>query len=387
MLFAAFLIAFVALVRWTSITLASQGRLLFPVIAPISIFTAMGLTTIGYWLLAKRKRKLANSQRNAPVGWSIVPALLAALTLAAPFVYIRPAYRTPMILASTAQLPSDMTPTELYFEDKIRWIGYRVDTPQQRVQPGETMDVTLYWQGLKPLDKNYSAFIRLYGRDAMTVTLLDTYPGGGMWQTTLWQPGDIVADHYRLRVSDTPTNTRLMPTVLNFDVGFWNYKAQHYLNTLDASGKPTSRQQYPAASLNVSSSESSSTADMRRFDKANVRHVIVAQEGRNVTLKLDWLVTGDVAEDYTTFVQLFDTTGKQVPVSGDKPSLFAPRWWRKSDVIVGDTYTIALPADFPSGQYMLKFGLYNKAGARMPAFDAKGQPINDAAISVPVAIQ
>jgi hypothetical protein len=47
---------------------------------------------------------------------------------------------------------------------------------------------------------------------------------------------------------------------------------------------------------------------------------------------------------------------------------------------------IPLPADLPPGEYTVKFGLYKADGTRMPAFDADGQPIPDAAISVPVTL-
>jgi len=401
MLLVAFAVALIALVRWTSLTLASQGRLLFPVIAPISVFMALGLTRLVSGVASGLGHQPASP--GAPLaralkGWvpGGIMATLALLTLAAPFIYIRKAYQTPVILPNPSALPSDITLTELYFEDKIRWIGYRVETPRQRVRPGETLDVTLYWQGLKPLDKNYSAFIRLYGRDVVTVTLLDTYPGGGMWQTTEWRPGQVVADRYRLRIGDTLTNTRLMPTALKLDVGFWDYTTQHFLTTLDGGGKPTGRQRYEVAGLNDHAGGATQgggkpeTLEPDRFERATMRAISVTQQGQAVNLKLDWIVTDDFSDDYTTFVQLFDITGKQLPLQGDMPALsgqFAPKWWRRDDIIAGDTYTITLPNDFPSGQYTLAFGLYNKGNVRMPAFDAHNQPIPDSAIHVPIMIQ
>ncbi len=396
MLFAAFAIAFFALVRWTSITLASQGRLLFPVIAPISIFVAAGLLSLA--LNVKRQISALTFDVLRLVSTTISIGL-AALTLAAPFVYIKPAYQTPTVLKSESQLPTDIQNTELYFEDKIRWLGYRVDTPAQRIRPGEILDVTLYWQGLKPLDTNYSAFIKLLGRDDVEVAKLDTYPGGGMWQTTLWQTGDIVADHYRIRVPDTPTSTYAMPTVLRLDVGFWDFKAKRFLDTLDASGKPTGRQRYEAASLNsgravlplsVGTVGTVGTVSGQYFEKTKVRGVLVSSNRTEVRLQLDWLVVADVTEDYTTFVQLFDYTGKKMDPQADGKALnggFAPRWWRAGDVVVGDGYIIPLPQNFPPGKYTVKFGLYNKDGARMPAFDDTGQRIGDDALSVPVEIK
>ncbi|GIV84489.1 MAG: hypothetical protein KatS3mg052_1496 [Candidatus Roseilinea sp.] len=383
MLFSAFWVAFGALVRWTSLTLASQGRLLFPVIAPISIFLALGLLS-----LAARASRIAHL-RNAPRALAVaIPTALAALTLLAPFVYIRPAYALPQRLPPDAPLALDRQ-TELIFEDKIRYLGFQVHNPKQRVAPGEVLDVTLYWQALRPLDRNYSAFIRVYAKGEQLAHVLDTYPGGGMWQTTLWRPGEIIADRYRLRLEDTLTTTQLAPSTLWLDVGFWDFTAQRFLPTFDPAGQPTGRQRYEAASLNLARP----TPNFRtkaRFEKVALTAIRAEQAGRVVILNLDWLVTDDFTEDYTTFVQLFDAAGNKLPPQADgraKGGDFAPRWWRAGDLILNDAYSVNLPEDFPPGQYTIKFGLYNADGARMPAFDAAGRAIPEAALSVPIAIR
>jgi hypothetical protein len=390
MLFSAFAVAFVALIRWTSLTLASQGRLLFPVIAPISIFTAIGLSRIAYSVspppMGGKRIAYPRATRYVIL---IIPVALAALTLLAPFVYIRPAYALPQVIATDGPLVTGITPTELYFEDKIRWVGFRVNNPGQRVKPGDELDVTLYWQALQPFDKNYSAFIKVYGKGDVPVHELDTYPGGGMFQTTLWQPGDLIADRYRLRIEDNMTNTQLMPTALRLDVGFYDFTTKQELTTLDGSGSPTGRQRYEAAGMNVPPpTPSFSVAE--RFEKVTLTGVRAEQDGDRIVLTLDWLASDDFTQDYTTFVQLFDASGAQLAPQGDGRALggdFSPRWWRAGDLILNDAYAIALPPDVAPGNYTLKFGLYAKDGTRMPAFDAAGQPINDAALPVPITIE
>jgi hypothetical protein len=384
MLFSAAFVAFVALIRWTSITLASQGRLLFPVIVPISIFTALGLLRVLMALAAWVKR---------PVARWVAPALmgaLAALTLLSPFVYIAPAYAAPPRLPNEASVPANTQFTQLYFEDKIRWIGYTVHTPAQRVRPGEVLDVTLYWQALQPMERNYSAFIRLLGRDDAPVHVLNTYPGGGMAQTTLWQAGDVIADRYRLRIDDTLTHTQLMPTVLKLDVGFWDFTTKQFLQTFDGQGTPTGRQNYEAAGMAVPLPVAmDEPIEKQRLDKARVSNVKAGYDGKRITLGLDWIVDADVDRDYTTFVQLFDYTGQKLEPQADGRALggaFAPRWWRTGDAVRGDQYVIDLSQPLPAGQYLIKFGLYDQDGQRMPAFD-DGQPINDAAISVPLTVE
>ncbi len=384
MLLSALAVAFIALIRWTSITLASQGRLLFPVIVPISIFTALGLLRVlaamGTWV-------------KRPVATWVAPtliAVLAVLTLLSPFIYIAPAYATPPSLQREADLPADTQFTQLYFEDKIRWIGYTVNTPAQRVRPGDVLDVTLYWQALKPMDRNYTAFMRLLGRDDTPVHVLNTYPGGGMAQTTLWREGEVIADRYRLRIDDTLTNTQLMPTALKLDVGFWDFTIKQFLQTFDGQGNPTGRQNYEAAGMAVPLPvRMDEPIENQRLEKARVSDVKAGYDGKRITLALDWIVDADVDRDYTTFVQLFDYTGKKLDPQADGRALngaFSPRWWRKGDVVRGDQYVIDLPQPLPAGQYLIKFGLYDKDNQRMPAFDGD-QPINDAALSVPLTVE
>jgi len=381
MLAGAVLVALAALVRWTSLTLASQGRLLFPVIASISIFIALGMARLARFALCDRVRYA----QGGLLGFALA---LAALTLAAPFVYIQPAYALPQRLPPD-HLPALDRQTELLFEDKIRYLGFRVDTPRQRVAPGEVLDVTLYWQALRPLERNYSAFVRLIGKGDVPVHVLDTYPGGGMWQTTLWRPGEIIADRYRLRIDDTLTNTRLAPSALWLDVGFWDFTAQRFLQTFDPGGRATGRQRYEAASLNVARPAPTFRL-AQRFERALLTGVRVEQSAQSISLSLDWLATADFTDDYTTFVQLFDARGNKLEPQADGRAQngdFAPRWWRAGDLILNDTYIIALPPGFPPGAYTIKFGLYKADGTRMPAYDADGAPIGEAALSVPVEVK
>jgi hypothetical protein len=177
--------------------------------------------------------------------------------------------------------------------------------------------------------------------------------------------------------------------MLRLDVGFYDFTTKDELATLDGNGNPTGRQRYPAAGLNVPPpTPNFSLAE--RFEKAKLTGARAEQDDDEVRLTLDWLATDDFTQDYTTFVQLFDASGKQLQPQGDGPALngdFSPRWWRTGDLILNDAYTIRLPPDVAPGEYIIKFGLYNKDGQRMPTFDAASQPINDAALSVPIEIK
>jgi len=398
-------VALAALARWTSITLASQGRLLFPVITVIAGFMAIGLAR--FWILDFGFRPIRNTQypirdtqhpipntrsaicAYAQLGLRIAllafPAGLATLTLLAPFVYIQPAYALPPRLSDEAQLPGDVTRAEVRFGDAIRWIGYTVE--RARIEPGGEFVVTLYWQGLRPMTANDSAFIRLYGRDNQPVAVLDTYPGGGMWQTTRWRPGEIIADRYRLRLSDTVST----PAVLRMDVGFWNFDTKVFLPAYDSAGQPIGRPRHDAAAV-VQSAEyaipSTQYSGVPRLSHATPISLTARQAERQLVVSTRWLATQDFIEEFTIFMHLVNDAGVLMaqadgPADNDN---FPIRWWRQGD-LVEDTRAIDLPDGLAAGLYRLEYGFYRPSdGMRLPAFDAQGQPIPDATLREEIRI-
>lgn len=378
-----FAVAFVALIRWTSMTFASQGRLLFPVIAVISTLMSMGLFRLLQVVLrATQQRGLL--RHTAPVIMTALVVGLAALTMLAPLVYIRPAYATPALMDESS-LPADIVPTELYFGDGIRWIGYR--THSERVQPGEEFIITLYWQGLKPISDNYSAFIRLFGRDERELLLLDTYPGGGMWQTTRWLPGQVIADRYRLRIPQTVTVTQAMPTVLRLDVGYWDMQTQQFLQTYDAAGNPTGRQRYEAGALALSASPQPGSG--ARLEQARIASNDTAHVDGRLYFTVTWAVTNDFTDDYTVFAHLFNAAGEKVAQADGRAANgdFSARWWRAGDIIV-DPHVFQLPPELEAGSYEIRYGLYRPSnGARMPASDENRNLLPDMALTLPVTIK
>lgn len=385
---AAAAVAGIALLRWTSMTLASQGRLLFPIVAALSLLLALGLRQLG--VAIRPIRKAAALKRGLAGG---LCAALAVLTLAAPFAYIRPVYTEPARLSSEVDLPPDLARTEVFFEDKMRWIGYRVQAPGQRVRPGDVIDITLYFQGLRAMDLDYSLFIKLFARDVELVGI-DTYPGGGMYQATRWKPGEIVVDRYRLRIPDTVTNTALMPSAIKLDVGVYDFARgtrEGQLRVLNGDGALVSRPQYEAASLNIAEPARAQPA-LYVLDQARVlsaRPLPGAPDAVTLPFEIVWQATADFNADYTVFVQLFDGAGKPVG-QGDSRAMrgeFSSQWWRAGDVIT-DSHSIALSAPLAPGNYAIKYGLYRNAGAqeRMAVKDASGQPVPDAAMTVALEV-
>ncbi len=172
----------VSVLRYMQTTPAAQGRLLFPALAPIGVLMAWGL---GAWT---RRAWLPG----------LVAGGLFALTLAAPFVLIRPAFTKPLV----AQVPADVRPAQTQFGDRVELLGVRFS---DHVEPGGTLRVTTYWRALQETRRDQRLLIRLMRPDGNSAGQLDATLGTNLYPTTLWRPGQIIVDTHNVRAdADLP---------------------------------------------------------------------------------------------------------------------------------------------------------------------------------------
>ena len=82
--------------------------------------------------------------------------------------------------------------------DILRLLGYDLD--QSRAEPGGRLVVTLYWEALKTIDRNYQVFVHLY--DGTMRAQHDGAPECVMNPTTRWEPGQIIVDPHILDIRE-----------------------------------------------------------------------------------------------------------------------------------------------------------------------------------------
>lgn len=369
-------VALTALIRWTSITPASQGRLLFPTITAISTLLAVGALTL-VTTLAPRAGRLAAG---------VMAAGILTLSALSPFLVIAPAYATPNRGPETAFSPAQRT--ELRYGEHgvslVRWLG--VDASPARVRDGDVLRLTFYWQGLQPMDTNYSFAIKVFGPAGEPVSAIDLTPGRGMWQTRRWVPGEVIVEPLALPIQPGGalpdlSELRVDVTVYRFDV---EANTQTPLAVFDGSGAPTGRQQYAISGFSAANPVPAPTT-RQGVSAARVGDTIGATRlADQLVVTTTWYVTQDLTSDargWTVFMHLVDAAGKPV-TQADGPPLggrFPVRWWRVGDVII-DTRKLPLPAGLAAGEYRLLFGLYRPDGdfARMPATGPSGRLPDDA---------
>jgi hypothetical protein len=95
-------------------------------------------------------------------------------------------------------------PLEVTVGSQIRLLGY--DWQTENARPGGQVTVTLYWQALEPIDRNYQAFVHLY--DGRLWAQHDGAPECGINPTTRWEPGQIIADPHIVELpADLPAGS------------------------------------------------------------------------------------------------------------------------------------------------------------------------------------
>lgn len=87
-------------------------------------------------------------------------------------------------------------PAAVVYDDTIRLDGY--DLKPATLAPGETAEITLYWQPLKRLDADYTTFVHLVDADGARLAQSDHRPGGVYYPTSLWKRGEVLIDRHML---------------------------------------------------------------------------------------------------------------------------------------------------------------------------------------------
>jgi hypothetical protein len=91
---------------------------------------------------------------------------------------------------------SNFQPLKATWENGIKLQGYSL-APQPG-QPGESLQVTLFWQISQPVTDNYSVFVHLLDEEGQITAQNDDLPRTGAYPVPWWQPGEIVEDVHPL---------------------------------------------------------------------------------------------------------------------------------------------------------------------------------------------
>ncbi len=118
-------------------------------------------------------------------------------------------------------------PLRLDLGGQVRLLGYALNT--ERLAPGETLLLTLYWQALAPMDKRYTVFTHLLDKNNQIQAQMDSEPQGGSLPTDRWTVGQVIQDNYALTLS-----ARAIPGPYLLEVGLYLLASGERLPVHDA---------------------------------------------------------------------------------------------------------------------------------------------------------
>jgi hypothetical protein len=108
-----------------------------------------------------------------------------------------------------------------------------VQAGDDRVAPGETLSLALYWRALAPMDTSYTVFVQVIDKEGGKVAQTDRLPCGGGCPTTTWRAGDLIGERY-----DLPVDVAAAPGQYPIICGMYDLATGENLPWLDAQGDP-----------------------------------------------------------------------------------------------------------------------------------------------------
>ena len=359
-------LVFVSLVRWTSLTHGTQGRLLFPAVGSLSLFFILGLRA---WFLPR-------VQRMASMVFLVA---MCVLGIATPWLWVAPVFARP---SRIAQLPQGAIPLELVYGGTIalRGVGFE----QQFVRPGEALAVHLYWRSVEPVadGRDVLVWLRLIDPLGTFVGVEDSYPGSGTFPVSLWPADQLIGGRQYIRAgSDVDA-----PLIARLDIGLYDAESGEQLaypgDDLPTIGRikvvprrwPRVGRKQVLAQLDAGAGSSITLAMAEWSDSV--------RPGKALPVQLVWVVQSPPRRDYTVFVHLEDGAGNVYGYGDGAPREGRyPTWiWEEGEVI-RDEHHVLVEALTPAGHYHIRVGLYD-SGGRVPAYRAGGTRWLDDAVDL-----
>lgn len=358
-----------------SSTAGPMGRFYFPGLSAFGLLLAIGLT---HWLSrmqeAGSRRQDAGGRRHDVSRFTFyaIPVAAFALACVAFFGYFVPAYAAPpSVDAASVSQPFNIT-----FDGKIELLGAKID--RDSAQPGDPIQVTLTWRALQPIDRSYVEFVHLIDDQGILVAQRDTWPGRGMYPTTLWQPAEVFADTFYLHV---PAGA-CAPNAATLRVGLYEQDGPR-LNALDAQGQAIADNAVPIGFLKIEPRPGAYPNSMRVNFGQQVELLGYEMSsrailpGEAITVTLVWRATAPFIEDYSVFLNALRPNQRISAQDSSKPlrGTFSTKNWTPGQVIT-DVRVLQFPPTAKSGLLDVEVGWFLPKVGRLNVLAEDGHEVD-----------
>lgn len=329
------LMVLIAVMRWSSITPASQGRLIYGAISSISLVMACGLL---YWLPQKMQKLVT----------IIIICSIAIIAGLQPFLTIAPAYAQPIDLTICTD---ECLATDVVFSSSDGEIAlYDTHLLTSEVTTGDYIQFEVDFAVVQIFDSDWSIFVHVVSPEGIILAQRDIYPAQGLLATS------DMAQHYswhNLFAIYIPPTT-FAPTTVEVRLGWYNLSTGE---RMVVSGE-TDTVTIGEATLEAGefSYNLGNEIELVGYDISDLS----AQAGETIELTLYWRRLQAIEADYVVFANIIDpdsltkfADSNAMPVEWTRPT----STWAEGEIIE-DTHILTIAEDAVAGEYELEIGLY-----------------------------
>ncbi len=113
---------------------------------------------------------------------------------------------------------------------RVSFLGY--DLLENKIKPGDALQLTLYWQAQSRMSTNYKVFTHLIDEDKHIWGQQDSVPGQGRYPTTGWLEGEVIVDEYEI-----PVEPNAPPGEYILEIGMYDALTLQRLPAFDWKGE------------------------------------------------------------------------------------------------------------------------------------------------------
>jgi hypothetical protein len=253
------------------------------------------------------------------------------------------------------------------------------------LKPGGPLWINTFWQASGLVQEDYELTVYLVDDAGRRWGQADGPPLEGVYPTSMWRPGERLADGRLLWVDPNAPAGRYW-----LALAFYDYSSGARLPVTGGAAPDTIRLgplKVPGQPPTLRPAEFQ--AQPARFARvAQLSGYRVAKQPAGLRLELFWQAEMPDGNDYTVFVHLLDAGGRLAlgqdsqPMDGSYPTGI----WEPGEVIA-DAHHLDL-GQLPAGEYRLEVGMYGSAGGkRLPVMLAGGTPDAANRLLLPTSIQ
>ncbi len=262
-------------------------------------------------------------------------------------------------------------PAGVEFEDELKLLAYQWRDQggllSPVLKPGGYLDPIVAWRAEGQLTERYAFFVHLLDQNSHRWAQVDQEVERGVYRTTLWEPGMVVADHYRLNVpwGTPPGEYQVLIGVYSSATG---QRLRPICNESEVRDNALSLGSVqvvkPDSAASPEAASPQHRLDIRFNDELElVGHdleMTAVQPGETIPLILTWRALASITGEYTIAPLLDQVDGARRLRCLEEPVglTYRPDKWEVSEV-VRDWHEVHVPPDSPAGQYEILLEVLN----------------------------